>query len=204
MNPTWILTAQHCELTKHHEVHFGSTAPSSVDIGYQIKNVINRPFYKEENHDNDFTLLELVKPIKFTPSVHAVCIPESNQVYDEMLAMASGWGHSKSPQGPFPNKLLTAHMSIKSKDACNNYFKSINAYNLTPSQICAFTTNESKLCQGDSGGPLVVKTTRNRYIQVGVVSAAYSSCGKPIIFGEVSNQDVNDWIINNAFKQSIT
>lgn len=203
MNPTWILTAQHCELTaSDYEVFFGATAPSLNNFGHQIKTVINRQGYREKDHDNDFTLLELTKPIKFSPSVHPVCLPEPNQNFDRMQAVASGWGHTKSPHGPFPSKLLSTNMIIRPDNGCNKHFKRINAYPLTENQLCAYTTKQSELCQGDSGGPLVVKTTKNRYMLVGIVSAAYKSCDKPIIFGEVANEEINKWIISYAFKSS--
>lgn len=142
----------------------------------------------------------------FTGEIKPACLPEPSQKYDETLAVSSGWGHTRSGKGPFPSTLLSTLLIINSTEDCNHFFLSDNAYPLTHNQICAtvkYVPQNSRLCRGDSGGPLMVKTTLNRHVLVGVVSATYSSCGKYVIFGEVANPAINKWIVSYAFKQSM-
>lgn len=206
LNPTWVLTAQHCEIKAgKFEVFFGANAPRSDETGYQIRTVINRPGYNEKNHDNDFSLIQLTKPVTFTKQIKPACLPRPGQKYDDTAAVSSGWGHTRSGKGPFPSSLLSTHLIINSTRDCNHFFLSDNAYLLTQNQICAtvaYVPHNSRLCQGDSGGPLMVKTTHDRYLLVGVVSATYSSCGKYVIFGQVADPAINKWIVSNAFKKS--
>lgn len=192
LNPTWILTAQHCEIkTSEFEIFTGSDVPSSDDTGYDIKKLVDLDGYNEKTHEDDFKLIQLTKPIKFTNTVKPVCLPKPNQIksINKAMGISSGWGYTSESKKTFPNKLQATTMKIKTKgcDVIENV------------QICGVAMKGSELCEGDSGSPLVIKSGKGKYVQVGVVSVASGFCGKKIVYGDVSNQKVYNWIIKTAF-----
>ena len=47
----------------------------------------------EKTFDNDFAILKLATPVKFTKHVNPICLPESSNInLDSVEAMVFGWG----------------------------------------------------------------------------------------------------------------
>lgn len=147
--------------------------------------------YNEKTHENDFKLIQLAKPVKFGNGVNPVCLPKPNQMVMKATGISSGWGYTSESSKTFPKRLQATKVKIRSK-GCDASGKA---------QICGVTMKGSKLCEGDSGGPLVIKSSQGKYVQVGVVSVTQtdSVCGKKIVYGDVSNREVYNWIIKTAF-----
>ena len=96
----------------------------------KIKATSVHPDYRKLNpFDNDFAILKLATPVKFSNSINPICLPSSSDTnFDSVDAIASGWGSlkkadsaplSKHP-GPYPDilqKVIKLFFSRKSNSA---------------------------------------------------------------------------------------
>ena len=60
--------------------------------------------------DNDFAIIQLDSPVKFSDSVRPICLPDDGDTddgdtdYDSVVSTVTGWGRLW-PQGPVPDVL---------------------------------------------------------------------------------------------------
>ena len=113
LNSDTVLTAAHCLLETNPQNPDGKLIKIQIDkltviLGTiynvssekeenrqtsQVKNEISHPAYDEKTFDNDFAILKLSTPVKFTKYVNPICLPESSNLnLDSVEAMVSGWG----------------------------------------------------------------------------------------------------------------
>ena len=64
--------------------------------------------------DNDFAILKLAKPVKFTKYVNPICLPEVNSTknFDYVEAQVSGWGKLGGIMGRLPDILQKVNWVI--------------------------------------------------------------------------------------------
>ena len=65
------------------------------------------PGLRSETNDHDLALLHLCSPLSWRPQVQPVCLPPSDQEYEGVTALVSGWGTTSSGQ-----KKLNRNMRI--------------------------------------------------------------------------------------------
>ena len=113
LNSDTVLTAAHCLLETNPQNPDGKLIKIQIDkltviLGTiynissekeenrqtsQVKNEISHPAYNEKTFDNDFAILKLATPVKFTKYVNPIRLPESSNLnLDSVEAMVSGWG----------------------------------------------------------------------------------------------------------------
>ncbi|KAM9348167.1 transmembrane protease serine 2 isoform 1-T2 [Symphorus nematophorus] len=160
ISPNWILSAAHCfQLYSSPglwRVHSGDVSLSRMRFGTSVDKIINHEKYNPDTHNNDIALLKLSRPLTFSSTVGAVCLPNVGvDLNAGQRAWITGWGTLRSA-GLSPDKLQQAEVTIYSRQECNRPQVLDGA--ITETMICAGELRGGvDSCQGDSGGPLVVK-----------------------------------------------
>ena len=57
-----------------------------------ILDLMTHPDYDPKSLDNDFAIVKLAEPIKFTEYVGTICLPSVERNSDNVTAKVSGWG----------------------------------------------------------------------------------------------------------------
>uniref|UniRef100_A0A669QDW9 Peptidase S1 domain-containing protein n=1 Tax=Phasianus colchicus TaxID=9054 RepID=A0A669QDW9_PHACC len=167
----WVLTAAHCKqptASKH-------VFPSRT---WSISRSIVHPSYNPRKNDNDFMLLRLNKPVRFSNSIKKIRLATRCPT-DGMRCSVSGWGTTRSPGAQLPKDLQCAGVQAFGREKC------MRAYgrSITPNMFCAGVPQGGvDSCQGDSGGPLVCDG-----VLQGVVSWGMAVCGRKGQPGVYSN-----------------
>lgn len=204
ISDTWILTAAHCLpglSSSNAQVIVGEhdwslTTETSVTQRLDIQQLVPHPDYNDQTSDNDIALIQVASSITFSGDnlVAPVCLPNANDLFENVNAIVSGWGTLESG-GNQPNELYDVTVPTMSNSQCQNSYGS----SITDNMICAGLQEGGKdSCQGDSGGPLVTGTGSNSYmIQIGVVSFGYGCAfpGYPGVYARVNRY--LPWIASN-------
>ncbi len=61
---------------------------------YTVDRVINHPGYNRRTLENDIALIRVKIPMAFWMYVGPICPPEPDNLYVDMQALVSGWGHT--------------------------------------------------------------------------------------------------------------
>merc|ERR1712240_666348 len=131
-----VLTAAHCTA--------GSSA-SSISV------LVGEHRIDDNTLDNDYSILTLAQPVKFSTTVAPACLPADNSKdFAGEMATVSGWG-TLSSGGNQPTVLNEVDVTVQSNAQCQTAYGS----SITSNMICAADAGKDA-CQGDSGGPLSV------------------------------------------------
>ena len=98
MSSDTILTAAHC--FDQDDVEKVVAVVGDHDLrkteGYEqespILDLMTHPDYDPKSYDNDFAIVKLAEPIKFTEHVGTICLPSVERNSDNVTAKVSGWG----------------------------------------------------------------------------------------------------------------
>ncbi|XP_037092597.1 chymotrypsin-like elastase family member 2A [Pollicipes pollicipes] len=129
------------------------------------------------NREHDIGLIELSKPVKYTPYIQPICLPsvlELEEQYDNQEAYIAGWGKTYKNQHGGSFILQSGKVRVLSNCECYASWP----YHVTPLKICSKPgSGKQTHCYGDSGGPLMV-LTGGRWTQIGISSftAANQAC----------------------------
>ena len=131
-----VLTAAHCTASR-------ASSPSRIsvlvgehridDSSYNrvpLSAINDHPDYTGvPNHDNDYSILTLAKPVQFSASIAPACLPSDvNKDFVGELATVSGWGKLSS-EGNHPTVLNEVDVVVQSNAQCRNaYGSSITWY----------------------------------------------------------------------------
>merc|ERR1711936_456290 len=186
-----VLTAAHCG-TNIGWVVLGEHDITKADgeQKVQVCSTILHPHFSMNSADNDFAILRLCSPVSFTSHVSTVCLPSSSNNYDNVQAVASGWGLLSSGGGS-PNTLMKVSLDTMSNRKCRNKYWP----HITTNMICAGRGGGGVTCKGDSGGPLVTRENKGSFSLIGVVSHGKKDKGYPGVFARVTSQLT--WIQRN-------
>ncbi|XP_053201189.1 serine protease 44-like [Panonychus citri] len=147
--------------------------------------------YNRNNLANDFAILTLSKPVKFTQQISPICLPKSESGLSNLTV--AGWG-TTGPHSRSSDTLLEVDVSYLTHDQCNDImtdyvFKKsgipLSMKGMFPvpgvadSHMCAINKQTlGDACTGDSGGPLMKKADNGLHYLMGVVSGSWSKCGE--------------------------
>ncbi|XP_069750949.1 transmembrane protease serine 5-like isoform X2 [Narcine bancroftii] len=181
----WIITAAHCvhrlSIAHNWRVYAGILDRELILFTslptYIVEKIIYSSEYNDDTHDHDIALMKLKKPITFSNTVRAVCLPRYNQqiIPDDT-----------------ENILKEAVVPLISTERCNSSCMYNGA--LTPRMLCAgYKEGKVDACQGDSGGPLVCEDISAWHL-TGVVSwgIGCAEANHPGVYAKVS--EFREWI----------
>lgn len=191
----FILTAAHCLDSSFGEVNY--VRLGDVDLNgtsyqdFKVQKRIQHPEYKIPNVYNDIALLELEKPVVFTPYIKPACLytnPNLESVKNHTLE-ATGWGSIGN------NSKVTILQKVQLKlyefESCLEKFGRTLGYPrgiLEENQICV-GGDRKDTCSGDSGGPYQLYLFNKRLYSVVGVTSFGKGCGvegMPAIYTKVS------------------
>ncbi|OWZ00421.1 Serine protease trypsin-like protein [Phytophthora megakarya] len=185
ISPTHVLTSVLC--TSGHPPNFvsvGSHYINGTQDGEQIKVIKaqNHTEYNSTDAYNDFAILTLEKPSKFTP----INLPKADDsdIIPGMWTKAMGWGQTTYPNGTYSNTLQNVGVEVWDNEDCSELFIIDN------STVCAGGAAGRDSCNGDNGGPLVKEKGLGDADDVLIgLSSWGSGCGKdgnPSMYSRVS------------------
>lgn len=197
----WLITAAHCvhrsPLARYWRVYVGIVDRELILFTslptYAVEKVIYSNSYNHETHDYDIALMKLTRPITFSNTVRAICLPRYNpQMIPGRKCWISGWGHASADAYDTENILKEASVPLISTERCNSSCMYNGA--LTPRMLCAgYREGKVDACQGDSGGPLVCEGV-NTWHLIGVISwgLGCAEANHPGVYTKVS--EFREWI----------
>ncbi|XP_033327098.2 proclotting enzyme [Megalopta genalis] len=208
IGPRHILTAAHCMrdqrqrpfAARQFTVRLGDIdlerddEPSAPET-YTVKQIHAHPKFSRVGFYNDIAVLELTKPVRKSPYVIPICLPQSryrNERFTGARPTVVGWGTTYYG-GKESTVQRQAVLPVWRNEDCNSaYFQPI-----TSNFLCAgYRQGGKDACQGDSGGPLMLRAD-GRWIQIGIVSFG-NKCGEPGYPGVYTRvTEYTDWIKNN-------
>ncbi len=155
-----------------------------------ITRFISHPRYdsKVSLYNHDIALLRLSNPIRFTPTVHPICLGPmlfSNSLLQSgSLATVSGWGRLRF-QGRSAVTLQKVELPYVVRTVC----KESSRDQITYFMFCAgYSDSPKDACQGDSGGPHAMRY-HNTWFLTGIVSWGEECAkkGKYGVYTQVGN-----------------
>ncbi|XP_008204355.1 proclotting enzyme isoform X1 [Nasonia vitripennis] len=204
-----ILTAAHCTrdqrqrpfLARQFTVRLGDIdlerddEPSTPET-YSVKEIHAHSKFSRVGFYNDIAILELDRPVRRTPYVIPICLPQTRHKGEPFAGARPtvvGWGTTYYG-GKESTVQRQAVLPVWRNDDCNQaYFQPI-----TSNFLCAgYSQGGKDACQGDSGGPLMLRVD-NHWMQIGIVSFG-NKCGEPGYPGVYTRvSEYLDWIKSNS------
>lgn len=202
----WIVTAAHCTNIRSNDensisVRAGSSQESKGGNLHSVKRIVQNSRFQGSNNDYDFSLLELVEPLKFDETKQPIKLHDFDEIFaDDSTCLVSGWGSTQN-SSESRLQLRAAEVPIVNFQRCAKAYEPFIGHGITPRMICAgFEKQGGKdACKGDSGGPLAaISKVDGTPRLVGIVSWGYG-CAKPNYPGVYSRVlAARDWIFTQT------
>ncbi|XP_068244024.1 phenoloxidase-activating factor 1-like [Palaemon carinicauda] len=218
INDRYILTAAHCvsgmpleviglgdwdlkQFGKDCQATLNGTICADPSVNVTHEEIIIHPTYNKRGYESDdIALIRLSRKIDISGVfIQAVCLPPQGlSVRNVMVrpdterpeAVVTGWGMTEN--GTTSDRLLQVIVPYAEKTLCMSTFSAT----ILAEQLCMGGDYGKDSCVGDSGGPLILGGPSGPpYLQIGVVSHGYPSCGLhsvPGIYTDVTFY--RDWI----------
>ena len=180
-----------------------------------IKQILIHDNYNPAHYFNDIALLQLDQPLKLTPFVRTVCLPEKKEgdlAIRDKHGIATGWGVTRAlMQGEKPkredlsNVLKHASFKLQSDPLCQSSTQYL--VNSTVTFCAGDGQGKSDACRGDSGGAFVREAERGQdkrwaWVAVGLVSWG-EGCAQEKRYGYYTRvYPFIDWIEKNLDENS--
>uniref|UniRef100_A0A8D8VB12 Phenoloxidase-activating factor 2 n=2 Tax=Cacopsylla melanoneura TaxID=428564 RepID=A0A8D8VB12_9HEMI len=201
-----ILTAAHCvahmsswdvaKLTVNLGDHNIKQKNEVNHVERKIKRLVRHKSFDMRTLYNDVAILTMDKPVKYTDTIRAICLPRGRAGYEGKIATVIGWG-SLRESGPQPAVLQKVNIPVWTNSECKARYGPAAPGGIVDHMICAGRATKDS-CTGDSGGPLMVN--EGKWTQVGIVSWGIG-CGKgeyPGVYSRVTY--FMPWITKNLKK----
>ncbi|XP_067123352.1 transmembrane protease serine 9-like [Centruroides vittatus] len=182
----WVLTAAHCIINnlfalpqpvfwkiRLGDYHLKKTEGTESTIA--VSDVYYNRWYL--GYQNDLALMRLSEPAKIDYYVRPICLPTSEDGFEDMTCTATGWGKADFNRTG-SSTLQKVSVKVMENSIClNAYMKNFNI-SILPSHLCAGDLAGGKgTCLGDSGGPLQC-LIKDKWYLAGLTSFG-SGCAKP-------------------------
>ncbi|CAN8004634.1 unnamed protein product, partial [Ixodes hexagonus] len=212
INRQHIMTAAHCIIPNYTNSAYYKVVVGEQNLNKQdptektflVQNYTIHPQWDRATINYDYAILKLNAPLAFGGADNAlmpICLPEKNQVFDNRICTASGWGYLKDESqggGTVSEVLQKVDLPTLPYEQCRRDYKNVNKV-VEDTMICAGTKQGGKsACQGDSGGPFQCPGADGRYVLAGTTSWG-KTCGarnQPSVFARFSTR--LDWIASVA------
>ena len=179
-------------------------------VGKEIEAIHVHPDFKhgkgdKDDFQDDIAILQLKKPVTWSPRVKPICLPERNDYLREpgtkrerVYGHVAGWGGTSSKRIQRQQKsLLFVELNVNSNSTCaeKQFYEE--------KMFCAGEKDGLKdACKGDSGGPFAMSLPADelerdfKYKLVGIVSWG-PGCGGTYLYGYYTRvTNYIDWIKN--------
>ncbi|XP_067936317.1 chymotrypsinogen A-like [Watersipora subatra] len=195
----WILTAAHCfkkikDFSRQRV--FSRNRDDGTQKTYSIKRIVKHSLYEEHNHSEmidhshkyDIALVELNDHIEFNDYIQPVCLPSTDDAFEERACWLAGWGSTRYNSTEDTLRLRQVRGSVLSSSACKAHWG-----NLVDSKMLCFGNDHRGGCAGDSGGGLFCENAKGRYVIAGVISWGSADCNqRATVLTNIS--PYHDWI----------
>ncbi|XP_076348306.1 ovochymase-1-like [Tachypleus tridentatus] len=206
-----VLTIAHCvheyaSSKDHHplKVRLGewdtqSHQESIIHQDYGISNIYIHPKYDHErkNLRDDIAILKLDKEVSFGSHINPICLPYSEEKFEGLECVVTGWGKDAYKNGSYSNILKEVLVPVLNNARCQELLRETRLgklYQLYDGFICAGGQESEDSCKGDGGGPLSCWRRDGTYGLAGIVSWGIN-CGDPGVPGVyIRIQKYIDWI----------
>ena len=127
INPRYVMTAAHCVACRTVEdtaVMLGENILDQTKFVF-LANIHIFPKYKrglkeDLTNNPDVALLQLEIPVKFGPSINAICLPSGPyKLYEDETMVIAGWGVSDNNQ--VSNKLMETNVTVYPNKKCKKW-----------------------------------------------------------------------------------
>ncbi len=158
-----VLTAAHCTelmielgaddnfkvLVAEHDLSTNRDCARQIGVA----EIHAHPAYNSSSFDADYSILVLSERVECSPFIAPVCLPDEQdpaEIYENVRAVAVGWGTINVETGEMPDVLQ--HVGVETMDNanCGDY----NQDYITQNMICAGSDGKDS-CYGDSGGKVI-------------------------------------------------
>nr|ALE30154.1 cytochrome P450 [Tetranychus cinnabarinus] len=200
IDETHVATAAHCVVDENNQVF----KPENIDVflgrvkafsdrskPHSVSKVWVDSKYNRNNLANDFAILTLSSPVKYSQTVAPVCLPNVESGLSKLTV--SGWG-TTAADADSSDDLLEVEVDFLTKNECNEVKKDflmkqngipssmrnrVKIDGVVDTHMCAINKKtKGDACSGDSGGPLMHRGGNGRYYLMGVVSGSWTECGQ--------------------------
>ncbi|GMT20075.1 hypothetical protein PFISCL1PPCAC_11372, partial [Pristionchus fissidentatus] len=194
INERWILSTYSAlfEFGSGYYVKAGVIDPSDRNEEFEqfisVKMSYANGITNNTTHVNDFALIELSRPLRFTDHVQPICLANKND--DEtkagVKAWFTAWGNSQASSSTAAQSLHQAQLSFEEPGTCKNSL----GYFYDNSQLCVGSSGKTP-CTDDMGGPLMEQRADGAWYLLGLSATANSEyvergCESASIFTRVS------------------
>nr|AYV89180.1 serine protease 48-like isoform X2 [Tetranychus evansi] len=200
IDETHIATAAHCVVDENQQAF----RPENIDIflgrvnaftdrsrPYAVSKIWFDPRYDPSDLSNDFAILTLSTPVKFSQTIAPICLPKVENGLSKLVV--SGWGTTAAGASS-SDQLLEVDVDFMPRSECNEVKKTylmkengipnsmrnrVKVPGVADSHMCAINkSTKGDACRGDSGGPLMNRGSNGLWYLMGVVSGSWTDCGE--------------------------
>lgn len=139
ISETFCLTAAHCtsQYSVNITVRAGSTFKNDGGDVIKVMKIHNHPLFDRVKLVNDFALLELEKPLKYSAYIQPAQLPEEGEDFEDGTECTiSGWGKMENEEKPSELRSVTVY--IINQEICQqNYNTPEVKFRITSVMLCA-------------------------------------------------------------------
>ncbi|XP_023290504.1 transmembrane protease serine 9 [Orussus abietinus] len=163
-----------------------------IESKVAVQRVMVHPGHACGGYDDDIALLELARPVSWSPNVQPACLPPASgnpgySIFRGEHAVAAGWGWlgENRDTNKRADVLQKVGVRVVDNNVCREWYASQGKkWRVAPGQMCAGHEEGGRdSCWADSGGPLMVGShPGGSTMVVGVVSTGIG-CARPRLPG---------------------